>query len=223
MSSRASNASATTRGSRSARAAMERSAQARREDRFRRLVAAGRLLMQQTASTDFSVPDVAAEARTSLRAFYEFFANKDALLIVVFEQAIQETAVGLREAVAAGTDPAAQLEAYVRRLFGETFDEDHPEMRAMIGLHLRLAVENPAALAQVLAPQDEVLLDILRRGVAARVFRTDIDVAALAMVVSQTLIAVLHTKALAAEVNAAHVTVDEVWRFCHGAVRTVGR
>src|SRR5205823_601433 len=84
-------------------------AQARREDRFRRLVAAGRFLMQQTASTEFSVPDVAARARTSLRAFYEFFANKDELLIVVFEQAIQATAVGLREAVAACADPVAEL------------------------------------------------------------------------------------------------------------------
>jgi AcrR family transcriptional regulator len=190
----------------------------RAADRYDRLVAAGRSLMQDHGSTDFAVPEVARRARTSLRAFYELFANKDELLLAVFEQAIRETAARLRDGIAAHDDPVDQLGAYVRTLFAGTFDDDHPEIPAMVGLHLRLAAEDPSGLAAVLAPQNELLVDVLRRGVAAGRFRGDIEVGALAVIVSQTLIASVHTKALGAHLVGTEVDVEAVWAFCLAGV-----
>ena len=193
-------------------------ARSRAADRYDRLVAAGRSLMQDHGSTEFAVPEVARRARTSLRAFYELFANKDELLLAVFDQAIRETADRLRAAIAGHDDPVDQLGAYVRTLFSGTFDDDHPEIPAMVGLHLRLAAEDPSALATVLAPQTELLVDVLQRGAIARRFRRDIDVGALAVIVSQTLIATVHTKALGAHLVGTEVDVEAVWAFCLAGV-----
>ena len=194
-------------------------AQARRAERLQRLVAAGRALMQETSGTDFSVPEVVTRAHTSLRAFYEHFAHKDDLLVAVFAEALEEAVAAMRTAIGAHTDPVRQLEAYVRQLFGGTFDDHHPETRPLVALHLRLAIEDPVALARVLAPQNDLLVEVLRRGAAGGAFRTDVDAASLALVVSQALIAILHTQALAAQVGAPQVGVDEVWSFCLGGVR----
>jgi AcrR family transcriptional regulator len=196
-------------------------ARSRAADRYDRLVAAGRSLMQDHGSTDFAVPEVARRARTSLRAFYELFANKDELLLAVFDQAIRETAARLRAAIADHDDPVDQLGAYVRTLFAGTFDDDHPEIPAMVGLHLRLAADDPSGLAAVLAPQTELLVEVLQRGVTAGRFRRDIDVGALAVIVSQALIATVHTKALGAHLVGTEVDVEAVWAFCLAGVSPV--
>lgn len=190
---------------------------ARRNDRFERLVAAGRALMREHG-TQFTVPDVARTARTSLRAFYECFSNKDELLFVVFQRAIEEAAEGLTAAIDAHDDPRDQLQAYVQQLFRNTFADEHPEMAPMIELHLQLATENPAGLAHILQPQNDVLVDVLRRGVEMGVFRDDIAVESLALLVSQTLITAVHSRALGSHLMSGQTTVDDVWSYCLGAV-----
>ena len=194
----------------------------RRADRLDRLVIAGRSLMQERGNTEFSVPDIVRRARTSLRAFYEFFSSKDELLLLVFAQAIAETAAGLHEAIERYADPVDQLQAYVHQLFSGTFADDHPEIPAMIGLHLHLATANPSALAEVLAPQSDILIGILQRGIAEGSFRSDMDVRSMAMMVSQTLIAVVHTQALGTYLLHGPVTVEEVWSYCFGGVASRG-
>jgi AcrR family transcriptional regulator len=198
-------------------------ARMRARERRGRIVAAGRSLMQDSAGVDFTMQAVAERARTSLRAVYEHFSNKDDFLLAVFEHAIVESAEPLRDAVAEHDTPVDQLRAYVERLFHATFDDEHPEVHAMIGLHLRLAHENPAALATILTPQNDILLDILRDGVADGSFRNDIEIGSLAMMVSQTIIAVLHTNALGRHLVGSKLRPDVVWRFCLSAVeRTAG-
>jgi AcrR family transcriptional regulator len=193
-------------------------ARARATDRFERLVGAGRSLMRDVGSTEFSVPDVARRARTSLRAFYEFFENKDQLLLAVFANAIDETAVSLREAMNQSTAPVDQLRAYVDTLYHGTFDESHPEIPAMIGLHMQLAAEHPLELATILASRNDLLIDVLRRGVKDGSFRGDLNVSVLAMMVSQTLIATVHTMALGSHLVGRRVTAEELWGFCLAGV-----
>jgi AcrR family transcriptional regulator len=191
---------------------------ARRTERRARLVTAGRELMRERGSTEFTVPEVVARARTSLRAYYENFEKKDDLLLAVFAEAIVEATTGLRRATAAATTPEERLDAYVRQLFRGTFDEHHPETQPMVALHLRFAAEQPSALAEAFAPQMGLLTEIMSDGVDAGTFRRDIAPDALSMLVSQLLVAVVHSLALGRELMARAVAVDDVVAFCRQAV-----
>src|SRR5438132_1551075 len=141
-------------------------ADARSADRLERLVAAGRALMQERG-TDFAMQAVAERARTSLRSLYEHFANKDEFLLAVFEYAIRDSAALLRADVETQAGrPMEQLRAYVEHIFHATFADSHPETSSLIRLHLHLAHANPEALARILAPQNDVLIELLQAGVA---------------------------------------------------------
>jgi AcrR family transcriptional regulator len=174
--------------------------------------------MRDTGSTEFTVPQVVARARTSLRAYYENFAKKDDLLLAVFAEAILETTEALRKATGQVQSPEGRLECFVRQLFSGTFDDNHPETVPMIGLHLRLASEQPRALAEVFAPQLDLLTSILAEGARAKVFRRDTSPEVLAMLVSQLLVSVIHCAALTQELALPGATVDDVVRFCRSAV-----
>jgi AcrR family transcriptional regulator len=191
---------------------------ARRSERRARLIQAGRTLMRDTGATEFTVPQVVAQARTSLRAFYENFANKEDLLLAVFAEAILETTDGLRGATASVLSPEDRLDRYVRQLFSGTFDDEHPETVPMIALHLRFATEQPTALAEALAPQLDLLRSILAEGARTNVFRRDTSPDVLAVLVSQLLVSVIHSEALTRELAVPAASVDDVVQFCRSAV-----
>ena len=184
-----------------------------------RLIAAGRRLMQERRSTDFTMQDVAERARTSLRTLYEQFGNRDDFLLAVFEHAIAESAEPLADAVSSGgTDPIDRLHAYISHLFDATFAEEHPEMPALIALHMELARTNPSGLARVLAPQHAVLVELVREGVERGSFRADVDAISLATMVSLTVVSALHSNALGSHFG-SEVDGETLFRFCLGAVR----
>ena len=195
----------------------------RRSERRTRLIQAGRTLMRVTGATEFTVPQVVAEARTSLRAFYENFANKEDLLLAVFAEAVLETTDGLRDATASVRSPEDRLDHYIRQLFNGTFDAEHPETVPMIALHLRLATEQPAALAEAFAPQLDLLTSILADGARRNMFRRDTRPDVLAMLVSQLLVSVVHTEALTRELAVPAVSVDDIVQFCRSAVQAGSR
>lgn len=45
-------------------------------------------ILGETGRTDFTVQEVVARSKTSLRAFYQHFASKDELLLALFERTI---------------------------------------------------------------------------------------------------------------------------------------
>jgi AcrR family transcriptional regulator len=178
--------------------------------------------MRETGSTDFTVPQVVAEARTSLRSYYENFEKKDDLLFAVFSEAILETTEGLRRATALARSPVESLDRYVRQLFDGTFDDEHREAVPLISLHLRFSTEQPAALAEAFAPQLAHLVSILDEGARNGVFRRDIAPETLAILVSQLLVSSVHAKALTRELEVPAVSVDDAVRFCRSAVLEPG-
>ena len=191
---------------------------ARRLERRARLIRSVRTLMRDTGGTEFTVPQVVAEARTSLRAFYENFANKEDLLFAVFAEAILETTDGLRTATPSVLSPEDRLDRYVRQLFSGTLDDEHPETVPMVALHLRFATEQPTALAEAFAPQLDLLTSILAEGARTNRFRRDTPPDVLAVLVSQLLVSVIHSEALTRELAVPPVSVEDVVQFCRSAV-----
>ena len=195
-------------------------ARARAVDRYERIVGAAFAIVGETGGLEFRLQDVALRARVSLRTVYQHFSSRDDLLLAVFEDGIATSVPQLRAAVARHDDPVDALHAYVVTFFGLVFDGDHPQNRPLTGYHLHLAQTQPAVLAHAVAARDELLRDVLRRGVERAQFRADIDLDSLTMLLSQTLIALVHTNVLGTNVVGASVDAATVWAFCLGAVRS---
>jgi AcrR family transcriptional regulator len=195
-------------------------ARARAVERYDRLVGAAFDLLGETGSTEFRLQDVAQRAKVSLRTFYQHFASRDELLLAVFEHGIASSTPQLAAAMARHDDPVESLHAYVSTFFGLVFDDDHPQNRPLTAYHLHLAQTNAGALARAHAPRDELLRGALQRGVDSGVFRSDIALDLLALLLSQTLIALVHTNVLGTHVVGVPLDVDTVWAFCLGAVRS---
>jgi hypothetical protein len=117
-------------------------------------------------------------------------------------------------------DPVDALHAFVDTIFSLVFDDEHPENRPLVGYHMNLAQTNPSALAGALAPRDRMLRDVLARGVERGVFRDDIAVDLLAALLSQTLIALMHSNVLGMPIVGSPLDRDTVWAFCLGAIRS---
>jgi AcrR family transcriptional regulator len=193
-------------------------ARSRAEARFERLVDAAYELTRATGRTDFTLQDVAARARVSLRTFYQHFASREELLLAVFEHGITTSIPVLTAAIERETEPVAQLRAYVDTLFSLVFADEHLQNRPLTTYHLHLAQTSPEVLARVLGPRNEILIAVLQRGIDAGEFRDDIEIRQLAMLLSQTIIAALHSRVLGTHVAGAPLDAGTLWTFCLGCV-----
>jgi AcrR family transcriptional regulator len=201
-----------------------RSARERARERLERIVDAGYDLIGETGGTDFTLQEVAGRAGISLRTFYQYFTGREDLLLAVFAHGVETTVPVISEAVSRHRSPARQLQAYVEASFHLVFDEDLPQSRPLTYYHLRLTQTDPEALNRILAPRNALLLGILRDGVRAGVFRKDIPLDQLAVMLSQTLLAMMHTNVLGTTLVGTRMEVSHIWRFCLAAVSVpVGR
>ena len=154
---------------------------------------AGYALIGETQDTSFTLQEVASRAGISLRTFYQFFEGRDELLLAVFARSVDTSIPVLEGAVRRLRSPVRQLQAYIETSFRLVVDEEQPQSLPLIHYHLRLTQSDPDALGRILAPRNEILLLILERGVLSGEFRGDIPLAELAVLLSQTLVAMLHT------------------------------
>jgi AcrR family transcriptional regulator len=201
--------------------AVERSLGAARErarERYERIVDAADELIGETQDTVFTLQEVASRAGISLRTFYQFFDGRDDLMLAVFARSITTSLPLLNAAVRRLRSPVRQLQAYIETSFRLVVDEERPQSLPLIHYHLRLTQADPDALGRILAPRNAILLVILERGVQSGVFRHDIPLAELAVLLSQTLVAMLHTNVLGTQFVGSRVDLTALWRFCLGAV-----
>jgi AcrR family transcriptional regulator len=198
--------------------AVERSLQSakaravRRSDRF---IAAATELLVETGRTDFTVQEVVEGSGMSLRSFYQHFASKDELLLAVFEELIAEWAARLAVEIRRHDDPVGQLRAYVLGMY-RSVPDDRAQTRALTIFHMRLAETHPAEFAHAIAPQVDLLHEIVAAGIASGAFRQDVDAMQLTMILTQTLVSMMHLSVLGAHWGGTPVDEDALWAFCAG-------
>jgi AcrR family transcriptional regulator len=200
--------------------AVERSlrrARARAVSRSDRFLAAASDLLAETGRIDFTVQDIVDRSKMSLRSFYQHFASKDELLLALFEEAIRGFVERLRREVERADDPVDRLHAYVTGLY-RTAQTTAPGTRALTIYHLQLAETRPADFAAAIAPQIDLLAEIVDAGRASGRFRSDIDAAALTMLLSETLISAAHMHVLGIHMTGVEVRPQQLWAFCLAAV-----
>src|SRR5271170_6718764 len=92
-------------------------------------------ILGETGRTDFTVQEVVARSKTSLRAFYQHFSSKDELLLALFERTIAQS-VEIWRAEINGLDSTAALKLVVDRV------SEQPESSVQDSLNRALSLYN---------------------------------------------------------------------------------
>jgi len=126
---------------------------ARSVNQMHRLVGAARDLANSTGSAAFTVAQVAARAKLSIKVFYRCFAGKDDLLLALLEED-SATGAGLLASHLEGRQaPADRVRGYVEGIFELL---THPGAVGYAGVlvreYRRLGEDRPQELALALAP-----------------------------------------------------------------------
>lgn len=180
-------------------------------DRFIKTAVA---ILGETGRTDFTVQEVVARSKTSLRAFYQNFTSKDQLLLALFERTMVSSAQSWRAETTA-LDALAALRLVVDRLSARPESSTQDSLNHALSLYNQhLAETRPRDYARVLSPLHQLISDIVVRGVTEGVFRPRLDVGTAAAIVMQTLLGALRLHWLGAELTGVPVDAAQLCDFC---------
>ncbi len=140
------------------------------DDRPQRLVGAARELANETGSSAFTVAQVAARARLSLKSFYRCFRGKDDLLIALLAEESAVGAVLFEQLLEGRPDP---LHTFARELFAlATLPGSAGYAGVLVREHRRLAEHQPVEIRAALAPLTDVIASRISTSDPARDVQT---------------------------------------------------
>ncbi len=170
--------------------------------------------MLETGSSEFTVQELVERAKTSLRSFYQHFSNREELLLAVFEELLGTVAAEIQRQIDESGDPLDGLRVLLQNTTGAVGTTRGQLLnRAFSNYHRKLAESNPSEYARILTPLYDVVLSVVTRGVKAGVFRTDVSPQAMALLMTQTLLAGGQMYALGAELGHGGINVDVIYEF----------
>jgi uncharacterized protein (TIGR00369 family) len=176
-------------------------------------------ILGETGRTDFTVQEVVARSKTSLRAFYQHFSSKDELLIALLERTMAQSAQVWR-AETTGLDSTGAIKLIIDRISAEPESSTQDSLnRAMNLYNQHLAETRPRDYARVLSPLHELIRDVVQRGITEGVFRPNLDVEPAAAIVMQTILGALRLHWLGAELTGAPIDAAHLYDFC---IRALG-
>jgi uncharacterized protein (TIGR00369 family) len=176
-------------------------------------------ILRETGRTDFTVQEVVARSKTSLRAFYQHFSSKDELLIALLERTMTLSTRAWR-AETNGLASTTAIKLIIDRISEEPESSTQDSLnRAMNLYNQHLSETRPRDYARVLSPLHDLLRDVIQRGVSEGVFRPNLDVGPAAAIVMQTILGALRLHWLGAELTGAPIDAAHLYDFC---VRALG-
>jgi AcrR family transcriptional regulator len=128
-----------------------------------RILAAAVRVMERVAPEPPRVSDIVAEAGSSNKAFYRYFAGKDDVILAVMERGVAIVVSYLRHQMAKEPTPAAQVQRWIEGALAQVAD---PHLISMS----RAAAGQVSTTADWRAADDEILRpmrDLLTEPVAA--------------------------------------------------------
>jgi len=177
-------------------------------------------ILGETGRTDFTVQEVVARSKTSLRAFYQHFSSKDELLIALLERTMAQATQAWR-AETSGLDSTAAIKLIIDRISAEPESSTQDSLnRAMNLYNQHLAETRPHDYARVLSPLHELIREVVLRGITEGVFRANLDVGPAAAIVTQTILGALRLHWLGAELTGAPIDAAHLYDFCVRALGT---
>jgi len=186
-----------------------------RGDRFIKTAVA---ILGETGRTDFTVQEVVARSKTSLRAFYQHFSSKDELLLALFDRTIAQSAKVWR-AETTGLDSTAALKLVIDRISEQPESSTQDSLnRALTLYNQHLAETRPRDYARILTPLHQLIRDIVSQGITEGVFDPGLDFGAAAAIVMQTVMGAQRLHWLGAELNGTPVDAGQLFEFCSRAL-----
>jgi uncharacterized protein (TIGR00369 family) len=175
-------------------------------------------ILGETGRTDFTVQEVVARSKTSLRAFYQHFSSKDELLLALFDRTIAQSVQTWRTETD-GLDSTAALKLVIDRISQQPESSTQDSLnRALTLYNQHLAETRPRDYARVLSPLHRFIRDIVGQGITEGVFNPGVDVGAAAAIVMQTVMGAQRLHWLGTELNGAPVDVGQLYDFCSRAL-----
>ncbi|MEN8159988.1 MAG: helix-turn-helix domain-containing protein [Myxococcota bacterium] len=153
-------------------------------ERRRRILEAARACFGEAGFAGATVGAIAERAGVSNGLLYQFFRSKEHLFEVVLQEIIRDWVRAMVPRQAADESAAEALEGMFRR--SVEFCRAHPLLPALLrdDETLQLSRIREAGRDRI-QPHRELVASILRRGIEAGEFRTDLDVASAADVICQ--------------------------------------
>lgn len=195
-----------------------RAARAKAMSRSRRYIVTASQILQETGRTDFTIQEVVQRSRTSLRSFYQYFANKDELLLAMLEETIADSVSRWREEIA-GQDALAGLRVLVHRIYGSTGSDPWNGLnRALASYHVGIAQQRPDAYFGAFAPLVTVIRELIERGAEEGVLRADIPPQELTPVVVEMVVGAAVMSSLGGTRFGGASDPDRMWEFCRSGL-----
>jgi uncharacterized protein (TIGR00369 family) len=171
-------------------------------------------ILGETGRTDFTVQEIVARSKTSLRAFYQHFSTKDDLLLALLEKTMAQSVQTWR-AETAGLDAGAALKLVIDRISAQPESSTQDSLNRALSLYNQhLAEARPRDYAQVLSPLHQLLCDLVGRGIGEGAFRPGLDMGAAAAIVMQTVLGALRLHWLGAELTGNPIDAGQLYDFC---------
>jgi AcrR family transcriptional regulator len=198
-------------------------------ERSRQIVTAAYELLDTDGLEGLTIRAVLKKTGLSRRAFYERFADKDDLVLAVFEETIRLAARHYSEQVKALSDPMERLRLIITCIvLGKSTLEEADNERtsrrgaAMSREHLRLAESRPDDLQTALSPLMSLIAQHLSDGMKVGSVRKCAP-DRLAALVYNLVATTVHTELLAQKTvqsGRAHRArlAQDIWEFCRRAV-----
>src|ERR1700722_12038870 len=175
-------------------------------------------ILGETGRTDFTVQEVVARSKTSLRAFYQHFSSKDELLLALFDRTIDQSARTWRAEIN-GLDSTSALKLVIDRLSQQPESSTQDSLNRALSLYNQhLAEARPREDARVLSPLHQLMRDIVGQGITEGVFNPGLDVGATAAIIMQTMVGAQRLHWLGSELNGTPIDAGQLYDFASRAL-----
>jgi uncharacterized protein (TIGR00369 family) len=190
-------------------------AEVTRGDRFIRTALE---ILRETGRTDFTVQEIVARSKTSLRAFYQHFSSKDELLLALFDRTIEQSAQTWRAEIN-GLNSTSALKLVIDRLSQQPESSTQDSLNRALSLYNQhLAETRPREYARVLSPLHQLIRDIVGQGITEGVFNPGLDVGATAAIIMQTMVGAQRLHWLGSELNGTPIDAGQLYDFASRAL-----
>lgn len=190
-------------------------AEVTRGDRFIKTAVA---ILGETGRTDFTVQEVVARSKTSLRAFYQHFSSKDELLLDLLDRTMVQSVHAWR-AETKGLDSTSALKMLIDRICQQPESTTQDSLNRALSLYNQhLAETRPREYARVLSPLHQLIRDIIGQGITEGVFSPGLDVGAMAAIVMQNVVGAQRLHWLGSELNGVPIDAGQLYDFASRAL-----
>ena len=184
-------------------------------EQARSIVAAARRLAE-TKGPSFTTQELIKEAGIALQTFYRYFQGKDALLLAVIEDVIEEACQAYREQAAALSDPVERLRFYVTATI-KGLDAPGGGPSFITSEHFRLQTLYPDDVSRATQHFTDLLVEEI--GVATAAGRLQAQVPQYsAWLITQLTMAVFHHYDCSGLDETTDQIAQRLWEFCFTAV-----